>query len=334
MTAFPPTRGPLSGHLRAALAAPPHDPGPWPESDEDPLDGDDFQLALYLCYELHYAGLDGVDERWEWSPDLIRLRTELEDAFAARLDEELWAVPEPGPGAVPERLLELVAADPGPPLSRYLETQASLAEFKEFAMHRSAYQLMEADPHSWQLPRLAGPPKAALVEIQADEYGGGTADRMHAELFRGTLEALGLPAARGACLPVLPGVTLATVNLVTHLGLHRRRRGACMGHLAVFEMTSSIPNRRYANGLRRLGLGQDATAFYDEHVMADSIHENIAAWDLAGGLARQQPELAEDIVTGGRALLLVESRWATRLLDAFQDGRSSLLEPLAEPAPT
>ena len=42
-------------------------------------------------------------------------------------------------------------------------------------------------------------------------------------------------------------------------GLHRRRRGAIVGHLALFEMTSSVPNRRYADGLRRLGFGDDAT---------------------------------------------------------------------------
>ncbi len=58
-------------------------------------------------------------------------------------------------------------------------------------MHRSAYQLKEADPHSWAIPRLSGPPKAALVEIQADEYGGGRPDRMHAELFADAMEALG-----------------------------------------------------------------------------------------------------------------------------------------------
>ena len=47
-------------------------------------------------------------------------------------------------------------------------------------LHRSAYHLKEADPFTWAIPRLDGSPKAALVEIQADEYGGGHAARMHA----------------------------------------------------------------------------------------------------------------------------------------------------------
>ena len=72
----------------------------------------------------------------------------------------------------------------------------------------------------------------------------------------------------------------------------------------MFEMTSSLPNRRYGNALRRLGFDAEATDFYDEHVEADAVHENIAAHDLAGGLAREEPGLAPDILFGARALLL------------------------------
>jgi hypothetical protein len=104
------------------------------------------------------------------------------------------------------------------------------------------------------------------------------------------------------------------------------------GHLAVFEMTSSIPNRRYGNGVRRLGFGPEVSGFYDEHVEADAVHESIAAWDLADGLAREEPELASDIVFGARALLAVEARWAEHLLDAWRAGRSSLRRPLELPA--
>ncbi len=103
------------------------------------------------------------------------------------------------------------------------------------------------------------------------------------------MDALGLDSSYGAYLDHIPGVTLATVNLMSFLGLHRRLRGSIAGHLAYFEMTSSVPNRRYAEALRRLGFGVPATEFFDEHVEADAVHENVAAVDLAGGLARQDP---------------------------------------------
>ena len=116
-------------------------------------------------------------------------------------------------------------------------------------MHRSAYQLKEADPHSWAIPRLFGAPKAAMVEIQADEYGGGRPEWIHAELFARAMRSLGLDPTYGAYLDLIPGITLATVNLMSLFGLHRRWRGAIVGHLALFEMTSSIPNRRCGDGL-------------------------------------------------------------------------------------
>ncbi len=59
------------------------------------------------------------------------------------------------------------------------------------------------------------------------------------------------------------------------------------------------------------------------------MHENIAAYDLAGGLARQEPELAADIVFGARAMLFLEDRLGRHLLEAWEDGRTSLRLPLA-----
>src|SRR5204862_4245230 len=111
-------------------------------------------------------------------------------------------------------------------------------------------------------------------------------------------------------------------------GLHRRWRGAIVGHLALFEMESSVPARRYAGGLRRLGFGARATAFFDEHVTADAIHENIAVVDLAGGLARQQPALARDILWGAAALAALDARAARQMLSAWNDGVSSLRSEL------
>jgi hypothetical protein len=220
-----------------------------------------------------------------------------------------------------------VAGDDGPPLSRYVETQASVEQVRELLVHRSAYQLKEADPHSWAIPRLTGAPKAALVEVQADEYGGGRADRIHAVLFAKAMRAVGLDPSYGVYLAELPAITLATVNLMSLCGLHRRLRGAIVGHLAAFEMTSSLPNRRYGNGLRRLGFGVEATDFFDEHVEADAVHEQIAAWDLAGGLAAAEPALAPDILFGARALLALEARWAAHLLAAWERDERSLWPP-------
>ncbi|HYF26965.1 MAG TPA: iron-containing redox enzyme family protein [Baekduia sp.] len=334
MQQLPDARGPLTAALTAALAEAPHDvPAPDPVSlaPADPLADDDLHLALYLLYELHYRGLPGVDERWEWHPPLLAFRAALEEVFEDGLTLALadWEAPPADARTMDLALRSVEAEDDGPSLSRHLETQGTLEQLREFLAHRSAYQLKEADPHSWAIPRLSGPPKAALVEVQADEYGGGRPERVHAALFADTLRAVGLADRYGAYVDHLPGVTLATVNLMSLCGLHRRLRGAIVGHLALFEMTSSLPNGRYGRAIRRLGFQPGpATEFFDEHVAADAVHENIAAVDLAGGFVRLEPDLTRQVLWGARALLELEGRWARHLLASWEAGRSSLRRPL------
>ena len=325
MIVLPQPRGAVTERLLDALPGPVCTLRVTPE----PGDDEDLQLALYLCYELHYRGLPGVDDRWEWEPSLLALRAGLERRFEADLRRD---VPVPAPGDAMDLALRAVMdADDAPSLSKHLERRATLDQFLEFVVHRSAYQLKEADPHSWALPRLSGGPKAAMVEIQADEYGGGDPRRIHAQLFADAMDALGLDSRYGAYVDHIPGVTLATVNLMSMFGLHRRLLGAIVGHLALFEMTSSVPNRRYATGLRRLGI-PEATGFFDEHVVADAVHENVAAVDLAGGLARAEPALEPDILWGAAALIELEGRFARHLLESWETGRSSLRRPVAAPA--
>jgi Iron-containing redox enzyme len=323
---LPEPRGPLTDGLFRALVQTPDSLIPFDPTAQlaDPLGDDDLQLALYIAYELHYSQIEGVDDRWEWAPSLLRFRAGLEAQFQQGLDDILTPTSEEEARDVGGSLQRIINEDDGPSLSRFVETQATEEQFLELVIHRSAYQLKEADPHSWAIPRLSGAPKVALLEVQSDEYGGGHLARMHSVLFANTMVALGLDPTYGRFIAGLPGITLASVNLMSYFGLHRRLRGALVGHLAAFEMTSSIPNRRYANALRRLGYGPSATGFYDEHVEADAVHENIAAWDLAHGLSRLEPTLAPDIVMGARALLAVEGRGASHVMDAWKQQRTSL----------
>ena len=324
--ALPPARGPLSeeilglltgGGVRTERPSPP----------EDPLGDDDLHLALYLAYELHYRGLPGVPDDLEWDAAILAVRRGLESMFEAGLRRAIGHR-EMEPDEVADAL-RAIASPPGEDsLSAFVERDATADQAREFLIHRSAYQLKEADPHSWVIPRLEGAAKTMVMEIQYDEYGSGDPAWMHAELFRSTMIAAGLDGSYGAYVDRLPGTTLATVNLISLFGLHRRWRGALVGHLAAFEMTSSLPNRGYGNGFRRLGFDAEARRFFDEHVVADSVHE-VLACDLAVEVASSEPTLAADIIFGARALDVVEGRSSTALLHAWRAGTSSLLEGAA-----
>jgi hypothetical protein len=328
---LPAARGPVSawvlrrlcddGRLRRpARTFPPRLGGPG-----EALTGDDFHLALYLLYELHYRSFAGVADDLEWDPELIGFRRRLEQAFEAALRE---AVPAHAvaPGDVPEAISAAIDGHAGWSLSRYLAEEGTLDELREFAVHRSAYQLKEADPHTWVLPRLDGEAKAAAVAIQVDEYGNGDASLMHSTLFADTMAALGLDTRYGAYLAGLPGTTLATTNLISMLGLHRRLRGALVGHLATFEMTSVVPMRRYSQALARHHAPPRARRFYDVHVVADAEHQHIARDRMVAALVAAEPTLSRDVLFGVEAVLHVEDAFAGRLRDSWAAGRSSLLD--------
>ncbi|OAE03310.1 iron-containing redox enzyme family protein [Arthrobacter sp. OY3WO11] len=299
----------------------------------DIIGDDDLQLTLFCLYELHYSGLEGVSDDWEWAPELVRVRQLLEKPFEAALREaaaeaagdlELPGAPDVTSDAVADILFGLAARDGGPSLSRYVAKQASLGQLKEFLIHKSIYQLKEADPHTFAIPRLSGRPKAALVEIQADEYGGGRPERMHSALFARTMRGLGMDDEYGAYVDAVPAVSLGAVNLMSLFGLNRRLRGAITGHLAIYEMTSSQPNRLYGRGFRRHGFDTDVTHYFDEHVEADAVHEQIAGRDLAGGLVEAEPHLLADVLFGATAVMAVDGRLSAHILESWEKGQTSL----------
>ncbi|MGW8670281.1 iron-containing redox enzyme family protein [Streptomyces niveus] len=326
----PPTgRGALSdGVLRALRGRPGREDSP-PSPDgavqkADPY-GEDLQLALYLCYELHYRGFQGVDPAWEWDPALLGLRAGLERRFLDALRTDAEDRPH---GA--DEAFDAILAEPvhGTGLSHFLQDEGQLWQLREYAAQRSLYHLKEADPHAWVIPRLRGRAKAAMVAVEFDEYGGGRADRMHSRLFADLMTDLGLDTTYGRYVDAATAETLASVNLMSMLGLHRALRGALVGHFAAVEVTSSPASRRLAEAMRRADAGEAAVHFYAEHVEADAVHEQVVRRDVVGGLLEDEPWLEADVAFGVAATDLLDTRVGERTLAAWREGRTSLRTPL------
>ncbi len=296
-------------------------------ADADPA-GLDVQLALYLCYELHYRGFAGVDAGWEWNPGLLYLRGRLEDVF---LDDIRRAVGdlEPDTGALAE--LDTLCIEPvdGSGLSYFLRDEGSWEQMREYFAHRSLYHLKEGDPHAWAIPRLSGQAKASFVAVEFDEFGAGRGARVHQQLFADLLDAADLDSTYLGYLDDVPAPTLAVVNLMSLFGLHRRLRGAAVGHFAATEVTSPPGSRRMVQALERLGAPEPCRAFYAEHVEADAVHEQVVRTDVVGDLVAREPELDADVVFGIRAFDVVETRLADHLMECWQTGTPSLRREIA-----
>lgn len=331
---LPGARGALSEWVRNALThSDPAAPLPPVDSSANSLDDEDLQLALWMLYELHYRGFDGARDDAEWDPHLLGARREMEAVFESDVRQ---LCREHVPAAEPERIVEqiedLIGQSPDSGLAEFVEEHADRTQIAEYLRLRSIYHLKESDPQTFALPRLTGRAKVALAELQYDEYGAGRPEMLHQDLFRAALRGSGLNDEYGAYIDELDAATLASNNVMSLFSLHRRLRGASMGHLAVFEATSSIPCRRISRGITRVGLPAEVSAYYDEHVEADAAHEQVALRDICGALVTDEPELADDVLLGAQACLAIDGRAATQLVERWRGRRTSTLPaPSAQP---
>ncbi len=327
---LPEAVGPLSATVldilrsgRPALHARPIDV---PVCETDPY-GLDLQLTLYVCYELHYRGFDGVNPRWEWNPALLHLRGRLEEIFGSAVRDDVGDI---GPNETAADEMAALSAEPvdGQGPSYYLRDEGTWAQMREYFVQRSLYHLKEGDPHAFAIPRLIGQAKASFVAVEFDEYGGGRGSQVHQQLFADLMDAAGLDSTYLGYLNDVPADALASVNLMSLFGLHRDLRGAAIGHFASTEITSSPGSRRLVDALERMGSPQPCIGFYREHIEADAVHEQVVRTDVVGDLVAREPRLDRDVVFGIRARDVVEDRLAKHVMDRWTAGHSSLRRSL------
>jgi Iron-containing redox enzyme len=326
--ALPTPRGPLSAAVLSILrgtAPRATEDGSAAIAQADPY-GEDLQLALYCCYEMHYRGFAGVSEDEEWNLGLLELRRQMERVFLAALHADVAG----GTDVAAEIGALLVEPVNAWGLSHHLQHEGQLWQLREYVAQRSIYHLKEADPQAFAIPRLTGPAKAALVTIEHDEYGAGDPDRMHARLYAEMMTELRLCTDYGEYLDAAPAAALAEVNFMSVCGLHRRLRGALIGQLAAAELTSSPASGRMVHAMRRLGCGPASIEFYAEHIEADAVHEQLVRHGVITPLLAAEPELANDVVFGMQAANRLADQLSSLLLSRWAQGQPTLRKPLPD----
>ncbi|HWU04918.1 MAG TPA: iron-containing redox enzyme family protein, partial [Streptomyces sp.] len=133
---LPRARGVLSAGVIDYLQNDGSLPDPNAARSADPY-GDDLQLALYICYELHYRGFAGVRPELEWDPPLLAVRAALEDRFLVALRRDATGTASLGD------LLDGLLLEPvrGTGLSWFLQDQGELRHLRDYAVQRSLYHL-------------------------------------------------------------------------------------------------------------------------------------------------------------------------------------------------
>lgn len=336
---LPPPRGPVTDLLWADLLTYPVEAPLESVSDAvrqalrtsgDLLYDEDLQLALFCLYELHYSGVDGVDDRWEWDPGLLRIRHLLETAFEARLRQgvaEVFDLEEALPRSTAEaaeRLTAMTCQAPGTSVYDYIGREATAEQVREFLVHQSVHHGVHHLDH-----RMVPQPARQLREsAQAGREAPPTAGE-------GTVAGidldLDLEAGCGAYAEWFPAVALAALNTRSMFGLNRRLRGAAAGHLAVEHLTAREPQESSARALRRLG-------WADRTAPAESTGSGgpPCGPELATRLMEEDTSLADDLFFGAASACLLDRLCGRWQLEAWHGGRGSLRRPLPDsrqPAP-
>jgi hypothetical protein len=285
----------------------------------------DTELALWILYELAYRGFEDVDPAREWDPVIVTMRATIERRLEHELRESVSEVLADAPGHddVGDQVLAMAREYDGPKLASYLRRDADTEQMRDYLRERSVQQLKESDPQSFLLPRLAGAAKVALAELQYDEYGAGRPDRLHQALYARALHAAGLDPAYGAYVGEISAISLAAANVMSLFALNGRLVGAALGHLAAFEATSALPSRMVASGIERLGLDDEVASYFQEHVEADAVHEQVAAREICGAYVSEDPTRRRDVLFGAACLLYLDGLFGADLLARWESAGDS-----------
>ena len=320
---IPWARGPLSAAVIDALQRGPGAFGTAPSIDHvDVLLDDDFQLALYLCFETHYRDFNGAD--WEWDAELLSFRAQLERSFVSRLRDEVGRWDHPSASQALARFEELYLDSRTPDLVRFVDEVGNLDQLRELCVHESVVHLHENESHSLAIAHLEGEARTALADIQRNQRGHDQGSRTRAALYGHTMVALGLDPSSGSYVEMTPGVTLAMVNLASMFALHRGFRAEFVGQLAVWESSSALSMQNVSGVLEKFGVGPEGRQYFDIHAEVAPRNARIVRDRMVSGFLASNPGLANGVVFGATAMKMLEGIFVTHVLTAWEQRITSL----------
>ena len=231
---MPKPRGGLSEWIVARLAERGAVTGSAPAADS----WDDEAIALWTLHELSYRGFEDADDRAEWDPEAARRAPRPRDrarGAAARALRPRWPTAPTRARRRPDRprgrSWPRTTARRSPTTSAGTPTATRCSSCCGSARSTTSRSPTRRPGSCRGCPVRA---KAALMELQYDEYGDGDPNRLHAHLFARGLEAVGLRAEYGAYVDDALPETLE----------HEQRRSRCSACTAGCAAPRWVTSRR------------------------------------------------------------------------------------------
>jgi hypothetical protein len=280
-----------------------------------PRDEADALRTLLAVHDLSVAPVDvlGGRERWQHHPAVAELRWRLERELVASLDRRERATGWRLPADAPAAMRAIARIDQVPDVYRWLATSASREELVEFLALEGGPDGGFDDLVAACQVGLDGRPKLELARNYWDEMGQGSLDRVHTELHRKLVRALGLPAIRREEQPV---EALERAALGTLLATNRSLQPELVGALGLLELQAGPRCRKVVEALSRVDAADDALDFYVEHAAVDPHHGKAWVDEVVAPLS-SSPRWAVGMVRGARWRSLVNGAFFAAMARRF-----------------
>ena len=161
----------------------------------------------------------------------------------------------------------------GHPLFDWLAQEATLPQMRWFLTQEAAGEAGFEDLLAYAQVKLPPQPKLECARNFWDEMGHGKQSAMHGQMLEQMVRELDLHPA----VDTTVWESLALANTMVALATTRRYAFHAIGALGVIELTAPGRVKQVAAGMRRLGLGGRARAYFDLHAALDVSHSR--AWN-------------------------------------------------------
>jgi hypothetical protein len=225
--------------------------------------GDSAQKRLYIHNRTvpdvaGYAELLEIER--DWAVRLAREHEERAPAFAS--GEQLLA-------ALGELLEEEESAGPSEH-ERFLAEEATPEQFRSVVAAFAVDGLVESQSHLGIIRRLPARARTTVMRVLIDEFGCGSDEQEHAQLYQKLVTELGMPTDLEYYVGLAPDECFAYVNLFHWFADRAPAPEYFLGAYSYFESSVLYAFRCYAAASRRLGIVNDR--YYTEHLYIDSFH--------------------------------------------------------------
>ncbi len=168
--------------------------------------------------------------------------------------------------------------------------------------------LVEASQLSRVLGGVGNEVQSMLTRIFSEEYGKGILARKHSTYFSTMLKQFKMDTQPEAYFDLAPWEVLANINHSFFLCERKRNFLRYIGSLLFFEVSVPAAFENYRLAGERLGLGPDATDYWELHIKEDLRHGRWMVDDVALPLVDRYPDLASEIVLGYDQQRLISAR--------------------------